>query len=98
MPMYEFQCINEHRDVVFVKNYRDCHCETVLCSHCGETMGSVIGSSNRMLYFEEGRARVMNHLGPEPVTVRSHAELERKMKERGLDFAGNRRGTKGAWI
>ena len=98
MPLYTYRCMNEHEEDVYVRNYQDKDCETPICRQCGNTMESIIAPSNRMLYFEQGKPRVMNNLGPEPVIVRSHSELEKKMKERGLEFAGNRPGTKGAWI
>jgi len=97
MPQYGVRCINGHREEYFVHSYLDRNCEAQICARCGHTMGPIIECSNRMLYFEEGRGRTMWNLGPEPVVVHSHRELEKKMKERGLDFAGTRRGDKGCW-
>lgn len=97
MPLYDFKCISGHVTEIFVYHVDNRGCDTVIC-HCGHSMGQVISPGNRMLYFEEGRGHLMWNLGPEPVMIHSHRELEKKMKERGLDFAGSKPGTKGSWI
>jgi len=97
MPLYEFRCLSNHTKEIY-SSVADKDCLTIICDKCGSTMGQIISGSSRMLYFEEGRGRVMMNLGPEPVTVHSHKELEKRMKEKGLEFAGSRRGTKGSWI
>ena len=97
MPIYEYRCIQGHVQEEY-EGVKDKGCFTVICKKCLTTMGPIITGSNRMLYFEEGRGHWMMNLGPEPVLVHSHRELEKKMREKGLEFAGNRMGTKGVRI
>ena len=96
MPLFTFKCLNGHIKHLFCHSYKDKGCETALC-HCGHTMGPIIDLPNPLLWAEEGRARVIHNMGDKPVVVKSHAEHKRIMKERGLEFAGKRRGERGSW-
>ena len=98
MPMYEFRCTEGHSADVFAHHHNDKSSQTQICSVCGNSMGPVIAFAKPLLYFEEGRGRWVNNLGPSPIYVTSHAQLHREMKKAGVSFAGNRRGTPGSWI
>lgn len=97
MPIYEFACEEGHRAERFVPVFLERDSEPMICD-CGFTMGPVISrDTTPLLWAEEGRPRLIHHLGPQPVAVTSHADLRRKMQARGLEFAGSRRGQKGCW-
>lgn len=96
--IYEYCCLNGHSDEFYIKTYKDKGCETYICKECGHSMGSIISKPKPMVFFEEGRGRWINNLGPEPVFVRSHAEHKALMKKRGVELAGAMPGQKGRWI
>ena len=86
--LYEYECLNGHRRERFEHHPDDKGCETIICDECGHTMGPVPSYGRGLLYFEEGRARTIWNLGPEPVTIRSHKEHLEAMKKAGVAQAG----------
>ena len=97
MPMFEMRCLNGHVRDIFAHSVLERACKTIICTECGNGMAPVLSMGRGLTYFEEGRARVIHNLGPEPVTITSHEQHKRIMKERGLDWAPPRRGMKGCW-
>ena len=59
-------------------------CETRLCA-CGASLAPALSVGRGLTWFEEGRARVIENLGG--VTITSHAQHQRIMRERGVDLA-----------
>lgn len=98
MPIYQYKCSEGHTKEVYVHSYKDKGCATVLCDTCSNSMEDVIVGTQSLLYFEEGRPRVIENLFDKPVVVRSHAEHKALMKKAGVEQVGSRRGTRGAWI
>ena len=98
MPLYQLQCINGHKDDVFTHVAKDYGCRTLVCPHCGHTMSRIFAVGTPLLWAEEGRPRILENMGPMPVTVTSHAHHQRLLKERGLEWAGQKRGRKGCWV
>lgn len=96
MPIYPNKCINNHAEDRYA-SVSDRNIASPVCRVCGHTMGPVIQGTQALLYFEEGRGRWINHLTDKPLLVRSHAEHKKLMKKYGVELAGNRPGTKGAW-
>ena len=88
MPLYEFQCLNGHRREIFEFSAADKGCETVICE-CGHSMGPVFSPGKGIVFFEEGRPRVINNLGPEPVTITSFRQHKEAMKRAGVVEAGS---------
>lgn len=90
--LYEFQCINGHKRDVFEHHPDDKGCETIFCKECGHSMAPVPTYGRGLLYFEEGKERVIHNLevlGPHnkpsgPVRVASHKDHERAMKRAGV--------------
>ena len=98
MPLYAFRCSECGCEADrYVHVPADLGTETRLCE-CLSTMAPIMSMGRGLTYFEEGRARVLHNLGPEPVTVRSHEEHKKLMKERGLEWATLGRGRKGSWV
>ena len=87
--VYEFHCPNNHSRDVFEHHPEDKGCYTVICHECGHTMGPVPGYGQGRLYFEEGRGRWINNLGPEPVFVTSYKQHRELMKKAGVVEAGS---------
>lgn len=84
--IYGYRCINGHEKDVFVHHPKDKGCEPTIC-HCNNTMGPVLSMGKGLLYFEEGRERIIYNLGPEPVRVRSSAQHKEAMKKAGVQPA-----------
>lgn len=61
-------------------------------------MAPIISYGQGLCYFEEGRARTIWNLGPEPVQVRSHEEHKRLMRQNKVDFANRGTGYPGQWL
>jgi hypothetical protein len=59
--------------------------ETRFCG-CGGVFAPTFSMGRGLTYFEEGRARVIWNLGPEPITVRSHEEHKAAMRKAGVDW------------
>ena len=98
MPLYAVQCESGHEQTIFEHHPDDFGTRTYLCDRCGGSMGPIISFGQGLTAIEEGRPFLAENLGPEPVLVRSHKELERRLKDAGLDFYGQRRGMKGWWV
>lgn len=97
MPLYQLQCANHHQADEFCHHPDDKGCRTMVCEQCGETMGYVMSVGGGMLFFEQGRERVIHNMGHEPVTISSPAQHRAEMKKRHLELA-TRRGMPGQWI
>lgn len=107
MPVYDFQCANEHVKEVFVHVRDDLGCETIICNRCGHGMAPVSSYGRGLLFFEEGRGRWIENLGPEPVYITSKKQHAEVMKKRGVEeapadmgFGGGtgRISSKGRWV
>lgn len=97
MPIYEFQCLEEHREDHFAHCVQDRGCQTFVCSSCNHTMGPVASYGKALTWFEEGKPRRIENLGHEPVVVTSYAQHRKLMKERGLELLPPKYGEKGCW-
>lgn len=85
MPLYEFVCNvcesrQEHWASVGGRNTLKPTCA------CGAAMQRLPGGTG-LLWFEEGRGRVLAAFGKKPIT--SHAEHTRLMRQHGVVEAGN---------
>ena len=99
MPLWTFRCLNGHARDVYEHHPDDRGCRTILCETCGETMGPTSEDYGcGLTAMEEGRPFVMEHVGHDPITVRSWREYDKVLKTHGLAQAGTRRGHKGAWL
>lgn len=98
MPIHEFRCLNQHRLDQFIHVADDFGTRTALCEICGETMSPRVGQGTALLFFEEGRSRVIENLGPQPIEVRTHAQHQAVMKKEKVELAGQRRGVPGWWV
>lgn len=111
MPMYLFRCEDGHEKEQFCQHADDKGCLTHICRTCGRSMAPVMAYGQGLCYFEEGRARRIwnlersdekdakgNPLPSQPVYVKSAAEHQRLMRQRGVTWATQGRGTKGQWI
>jgi hypothetical protein len=67
------------------------------CPDCGHTQGFIISRPGSYTYFSEKNPRVIENLGHEPVTIRSHWEHQKIQKERGCEWGTARRGMPGCW-
>lgn len=97
MPLYDIQCLNGHRTTAYYTDYRDRRTHTHICSECSNSMSHVIQKPSRFTYFSEKSPRIIENMGHEPVVVKSHAEHQRLMKERGLGWITPKRGMPGSW-
>lgn len=99
MPLYASFCPEcGVRAETFCHVPEDRGCVTPLC-RCGSTMAPVLSVGSGLTWFRENGARVITNLGHEPVTVRSHEEHKRLLRERGLEWATKwpTQGT-GGWV
>ena len=93
-----FRCAAGHEHDEFVRTVEDKGCQTHICRLCRETMAPVIAYGQGLCYFEEGRARTIWNLGPEPIQVRSHEEHKKLMRLNKVDFANRGVGYPGQWL
>ncbi len=98
MPLHAVPCEAGHEQTVFEHHPDDFGTRTYVCAECGRSMGPILSLGHGLTAIEEGRPFLAENLGPTPVLVRSHKELEQRLKAAGLDFAGQRRGVKGWWV
>ena len=106
--IYDVECINGHKREVYVHRYEDRSIATEICKSCHSTMAPVFSPGKPLLYYEEGRARTIHNLGPEPITVTSYKQHKEAMKKAGVVEAGampstktkfsGRASTKGRWV
>lgn len=99
MPLYAFRCGECGRaGEQFCHTAADQGAAAMLCG-CGSTMAPVLSMGRGLTYFEENRPRTLWNLGPEPVTVRSHEEHKRVMRERNVEWAtGWSTQGRGGWV
>jgi len=97
MPCYDVKCLNDHVRMVYYKSPDDRRLTPEICPECGNTQGFILCRPGSYRYFSEKSPRVLTNLGHEPVEVRSHAEHQRLLKERGLGWVAPRRGMPGSW-
>jgi hypothetical protein len=96
LPVYEFACPEGHHRDAFFHVAAHALTELVVCV-CGAPMEKQLSLGRGLTYFVEGRPRVIENLGPEPVTVRRHEEHKRLMREHQVDWATAGTGRKGCW-
>ena len=97
MPMYDYLCEQQHHDERFF--WRADQAQEVLpCRFCEGTATRQLSLGSGLCYFEEGRARVIENMCHDPVTVRSLSEHNRLMKKHKVAQAGPGRGMPGSWI
>jgi hypothetical protein len=98
----EFRCLNDHTRDVFEHTRSDVcateHSGLVVCEKCGHSMGPVMAYGHPMLFFEEGRTRMISNLDDQPIPISSYREYERKKRERGVENAGALKNGKGRWL
>lgn len=97
MPLYDFACEKGHTREMFFHLASQATEHAFACT-CGAPMTKSFSMGRGLTYFEEGRARVIDNLGHEPVTVRSHEEHKRLMRENNVEWATRGRGEKGCWV
>lgn len=87
MPMLALRCpLCGTTEDQYLPSWRWYGCgEPRLCPHCASTMGPALSVGRGLTYFEEGRARTIQNLGG--VTITSHEQHKRVMKERGVEMA-----------
>ena len=98
MPLYALicpECGTSTEEFCHVPDDRGA--ATHLCQ-CGGALTHVLSVGTGLTYFESGRPRVITNMGAEPVTITSHEQHKRLMRERGLEWATKGRGEKGSWI
>ena len=98
MPLYTFRCEAGHEKDIFVTHHADLGCQTVYCRPCQSTMAQIITYGQGLCYFEEGRARLIWNLGPEPILVKSAEQHKRLMRLNKVDFANRGTGYPGQWL
>lgn len=96
--MYTYRCEAGHEREEYVRQIDDKGCQTHLCRVCQSTMAPVITYGQGLVYFEEGRGRLIWNLGPEPVLVKSAGEHRRLMRINKVDFANRGTGYPGQWL
>lgn len=94
MILYDFRCPAGH-DAEHLVGRDD---PPPACAACGAPMARRLTFGGGLLYFEEGRARTIENLGDQPVTIRSPAEHRRAMQAAGVTWATRGRGMKGQWV
>lgn len=97
MPCYDVQCIHGHRRMVYYASHTERRLEPEICPECGHTQSFVISRPGSYTYFSESNPVVLENLGHEPVTVTSHWQHQKLMRERGLGWITPKRGEKGCW-
>jgi len=98
MPLIALRCLNDHQTEQYVHAPDDKGTETRLCQ-CGETLAPILSLGSGLTYFEEGRARVIWNLGPEPITIRSHEQHKKEMRKAGVDWStGWKTNKTGGWV
>ena len=98
MPLHTFQCLNGHSLDQFIHVADDFGTRTALCEVCGETMSPRLSLGGGLLFFEQGRGRWIENLGPQPIFVTSPKQHRDLMKKEQVELAGERRGVPGWWV
>jgi len=98
----EFKCLNGHIRDVFEHVRSDVgasdHSGLVVCEVCSHTMGPVMSYGHPMLFFEEGRTRMIANLDDGDTPISSYKQYQDKKKERGVENAGALKHGKGTWL
>lgn len=98
MPLYDFICSEGHTRERFFHKAEDATDAAPVCAPpCGKPMVKALSMGRGLTYFEEGRARTLYNLGDQPITVRSHEEHKRAMRDAKVDWATAGIGRKGCW-
>lgn len=99
MPLFSFTCAEcDNVADAYEHVAADLGARTMLCA-CGSTMAPTLSLGTGLTYFESGRPRVLWNLGHEPVTVTSHEQHKRLMRERGVEWATKWQTQKtGGWV
>ena len=84
--LYEYLCLNGHTREVFEHTPKDKGVTTPICN-CGHTMGPIPSYGRGLLYFEEGRERIIENLFAAPVRVTSYRQHRELMKKAGVESA-----------
>lgn len=86
MPIIALRCpLCQATDEQYLHTWQHYGCEVRLCPACLSTMAPALSVGRGLTYFEEGRARTIQNLGG--VTITSHEQHKRVMKERGVEMA-----------
>lgn len=98
MPLYALACPAGHPAEEFCHVPADRGCRTHICP-CGASMAYTLSVGRGLTWFRESGPRTLYNLGHDPVTVRSHEEHKRLMRQAGVDWATGwqTRGT-GGWV
>ena len=84
MPLIAMQCLAAHAEDAYVHRLADLGVQTRICA-CGCSLAPGLSVGRGLTWFEEGRARVIEALGAQPIT--SHRQHEQAMKARGVEMA-----------
>lgn len=98
MPLYSLECTQGCVREEFCHVPDERGVQTYICAH-GEVMRYALSVGRGLTWFEEGRPRVIENLGHEPVVIRSHAEHQRAMKAAGVEWSTGWNVKKtGGWV
>jgi hypothetical protein len=86
VPLRSLRCLHGHTADQFVHSAQDLGAQTRLC-HCGHTLAPTLSVGRGLTWFEEGRPFVLEHGVPSPITITSHEQHKRVMKQYGLEPA-----------
>lgn len=98
MPLYTYRDEAGHEKEEFCVHTEERGVQTHICRRCGASQAPIITYGQGLLYFEEGRARTIWNLGPEPVEVKSASQHKRLMRINKVDFANRGTGYPGQWL
>ena len=97
MPIIEYRCDADHVDDRFFHR-ADQALDLLPCRNCASMAHKCLSLGSGLVYFEEGRARVITNLSDKPQVVRSTTEHNKLMKQHGVVNAGSGRGHPGSWV
>lgn len=96
MPLYDYRCEQGHEVLdkyVPLAKYAD----SQQCD-CGAPMTKLLSMGRGLLFFEEGRGRLIENLGDQPVYVTSHEQHRALMKQHKVQWATQGQGRPGCWV
>lgn len=98
MPLITMQCIHGHSVDQYVHTLSDRGCRTMICRVCSQTMGPTLSVGRGLLYFEEGRPRIIEHMTHEPQVVTGHRQHQKLMAKHKVEWANRGTSFPGQWI
>lgn len=103
--LYGWHCSGCEKDAEHFEHHPDDKgAESYVCA-CGHSMAPAVSLGTSLVWFEEGRERIipnLNYLDEQgnehSQPIRSWKDYQRAKKRAGVTEAGNRMGEKGVWI